>query len=243
MKRMQTIFIIGMILLCATPVESLRGVRTSKTLMSSLAHSFEPVLSKQEEYLNLSELLQACWSFASVLREMGQTVLAYDFENNIRKAETLYHSAPSEQRRSLASLLKLERETGIHGPHGALQDQSAATGLLWLRRYLEFHLDMYSSILASRDPTDAALNAYKTTIEPFHGWTLRKLFTMKLSTMMPGRRDLLVLLGNFKSQEFGEEEEQIILEDLDNLVSIWRPIVVKWRATYEDLDLEDFRRA
>eukprot|EP00957_Ditylum_brightwellii_P043778 3320107-Ditylum_brightwellii.AAC.1 len=68
---------------------------------------------------------------------------------------------------------------------------------------------MYSAILASRDPTDAAIDAYKTQIEPFHGWALRKLFTVRLSTMMPPREDLLAMLGNFQPQDFGQKEEQM----------------------------------
>mmetsp|Transcript_23437 Transcript_23437/g.34567 ORF Transcript_23437/g.34567 Transcript_23437/m.34567 type:complete len:244 (-) Transcript_23437:97-828(-) len=243
MNGMYTIFTIGLLLILATPIYSLRGVQQSKTPMSSLAHSFEPVYSNEGKYLNVAELLDACRDFSSVLRKIGQTTLARDFESNIRKAEALYNSAPSNQRQSLSSLLLLERESGIHGPNGQLQDYSAATGLLWIRRYLEFHLDMYTAILASSDPTAAAIDAYKTQIEPFHGWALRKLFTVRLSTMMPSREDLLAILGNFQTQEFGQKEEQIVLKDLSELVSIWRPIVMQWRSTYEDLDLEDIRRA
>uniref|UniRef100_A0A7S4RH62 Glycolipid transfer protein domain-containing protein n=1 Tax=Ditylum brightwellii TaxID=49249 RepID=A0A7S4RH62_9STRA len=242
MNRMCASFTIGLLLIIATPIHSLRGVQQGKTPMSSLTHSFEPVLSNEEKYLNMAELLGACWDFSSVLRKIGQTTLARDFESNIRKAEALYKSVPSNRRQSLESLLLLERESGIHGPNGQLQDYSAATGLLWIRRYLEFHLDMYSAILASRDPTDAAIDAYKTQIEPFHGWALRKLFTVRLSTMMPPREDLLAMLGNFQPQDFGQKEEQMVLKDLSELVSIWRPIVMQWRTTYEDLDLEDIRR-
>uniref|UniRef100_A0A7S4RGU5 Glycolipid transfer protein domain-containing protein n=1 Tax=Ditylum brightwellii TaxID=49249 RepID=A0A7S4RGU5_9STRA len=243
MNRIYTTFTIGLLLILVTPIHSLRGVQQSKTPMSSLAHSFEPVYSNEGKYLNVAELLDACRDFSSVLRKIGQTTLARDFESNIRKAEALYNSAPSSQRQSLSSLLLLERESGIHGPNGQLQDYSAATGLLWIRRYLEFHLDMYTAILASSDPTAAAIDAYKTQIEPFHGWALRKLFTVRLSTMMPSREDLLAILGNFQTQEFGQKEEQIVLKDLSELVSIWRPIVMQWRSTYEDLDLEDIRRA
>lgn len=243
MNRIYTTFTIGLLLILVTPIHSLRGVQQSKTPMSSLAHSFEPVLSNEEKYLNVAELLDACWDFSSVLRKIGQTTLARDFESNIRKAEALYNSAPSNQRQSLSSLLLLERESGIHGPNGQLQDYSAATGLLWIRRYLEFHLDMYRAILASRDPADAAIDAYQTQIEPFHGWALRKLFTLRLSTMMPSREDLLAMLGNFQTQEFGQEEEQMVLNDLSQLVSIWQPIIIQWRTAYEELDLEDIRRA
>mmetsp|Transcript_25994 Transcript_25994/g.34519 ORF Transcript_25994/g.34519 Transcript_25994/m.34519 type:complete len:244 (+) Transcript_25994:209-940(+) len=242
MNGMYTIFTIGLLLILTTPIYSLRGVQQSKTLMSSLAHSFEPVYSNEGKYLNVAELLDACRDFSSALRKIGQTTLARDFESNIRKAEALYNSAPSNQRQSLSSLLLLERESGIHGPNGQLQDYSAATGLLWIRRYLEFHLDMYTAILASSDPTAAAIDAYKTQIEPFHGWALRKLFTVRLSTMMPPREDLLAMLGNFQPQDFGQKEEQMVLKDLSELVSIWRPIVMQWRTTYEDLDLEDIRR-
>jgi len=248
MKSIYIIFTMTLLFTIAAPVHSFQRVQQTKTPMSSLAHSFEPVLSTKDKYhLDAAELLAACWKFSAVLRKIGQSTLAIDFESNIRKAEALYNSlAPSnnkKRRQSLASLLRLEQESGIHGPNAQLQDYSAACGFLWIRRYLEFHVDMYSAILASRDPKEAALDAYRKQIEPFHGWALRKVFTSKLSTSMPSRDTFLAALGNFKSQDFGEEEEQIILNDLGELVSIWRPIVIRWRTTYKELDLEDTRRA
>uniref|UniRef100_A0A7S4RGW5 Glycolipid transfer protein domain-containing protein n=1 Tax=Ditylum brightwellii TaxID=49249 RepID=A0A7S4RGW5_9STRA len=244
MKNIYTVFTIALFLIITAPIHSFQRVQQTKTPMSSLAHSFEPVLSTKGKHLDVAELLAACWKFSSVLRKIGQTTLAIDFESNIRKAEALYNSlVPSKKRQSLASLLLLEQESGIHGPNAQLQDYSAACGFLWIRRYLEFHVDMYSAILASRDPKEAALDAYRKQIEPFHGWALRKVFTTKLSTSMPSRDKFLATLGNFKSQDFGEEEEQIILNDIGKLVSIWRPIVIRWRTTYKELDLEDTRRA
>eukprot|EP00957_Ditylum_brightwellii_P033320 2524849-Ditylum_brightwellii.AAC.1 len=85
---------------------------------------------------------------------------------------------------------------------------------------------MYSAILASRDPKEVALDAYRKQIEPYHRWALCKVFTLKLLASRPLRDKFLAILGNFKSQDFGEEEEQIILNDLGKLVSIWRPIVI-----------------
>eukprot|EP00957_Ditylum_brightwellii_P106581 8131398-Ditylum_brightwellii.AAC.1 len=61
--------------------------------------------------------------------------------------------------------------------------------------------------------------------------------------MMPSREDLLAMLGNFQTQEFGQEEEQMVLNDLSQLVSIWQPIIIQWRTTYRELDLEDIRQA
>eukprot|EP00957_Ditylum_brightwellii_P094990 7233790-Ditylum_brightwellii.AAC.1 len=59
--------------------------------------------------------------------------------------------------------------------------------------------------------------------------------------MMPSREDLFAMLGNLQTQEFGQEEEKMVLNDLRQLVSIWQPIIIQWRTTYKELDLKDIQ--
>eukprot|EP00566_Odontella_aurita_P000569 CAMPEP_0113564148 /NCGR_PEP_ID=MMETSP0015_2-20120614/21455_1 /TAXON_ID=2838 /ORGANISM="Odontella" /LENGTH=238 /DNA_ID=CAMNT_0000466191 /DNA_START=428 /DNA_END=1144 /DNA_ORIENTATION=+ /assembly_acc=CAM_ASM_000160 len=235
------------LLVSPSPVQSIRGVRTDRaTRMAKVTSSFVPVLSESEEngdqHVNVAHLLEACRNYAEIMRQMGQYAVARDMENNIRKAQEFFAEAPFDQRRTLSSLLEIERASGIHRPGGVLYDRSAATGLLWLRRSLAFQNDMYSALLEARDPTEAAMEAYESNMQPYHGWALRKIFTAKFSSLMPPRKDMLATLGGFGFDEFGEEEEEATLQDLKDLVLVWRPIISHWRQTFEELDLEDIRR-
>lgn len=244
------LFLVTWVLVTASPAHSIPSVARSErvTQMAKVARSFEPVLSQGSEgsggHMDVEHLLEACRTYADVMREMGQSVTARDMESNIRKAEQVFLDTPLDRRRCLSSLLQIERETGIHRPGGVLNDRSAANGLLWLRRSLAFQNDVYSALLDYKDPTEAALDAYRSQVQPYHGWVLRKAFTAKFSSRMPPRRDMLATLGGFDggSVSFGQKEEEATLADLRDLVSVWQPMISHWRRTFEDLDLEDLRR-
>lgn len=219
-----------------------KGIMLSgRTQLFKVATSFENVLSSGGQHVDVDELLRACKVFAKIIRDIGHTSAARDMENNICKAEATYRAAPPDQRHSLALLLQLERDSGIHGEGGKLSDPSAAMGLLWLRRSLAFQSEMYRAILKSKDPSDAARDAYRLHLQPFHGWALRQLFSVSFSSMP--RRDILAKLGGFQSQKFGDIEERATVEDLKWLVSVWQPILTQWQRTFEELGLEDVRRA
>eukprot|EP00568_Trieres_chinensis_P012875 CAMPEP_0183295568 /NCGR_PEP_ID=MMETSP0160_2-20130417/3482_1 /TAXON_ID=2839 ORGANISM="Odontella Sinensis, Strain Grunow 1884" /NCGR_SAMPLE_ID=MMETSP0160_2 /ASSEMBLY_ACC=CAM_ASM_000250 /LENGTH=269 /DNA_ID=CAMNT_0025457073 /DNA_START=418 /DNA_END=1227 /DNA_ORIENTATION=+ len=244
-KKRNIFYLLLLISFAAVPVQSIRGICYDQqvTRMEKVARSFEPVLSQSDDQkVDVARLLAACRSYAELTQEMGQTAVARDMESNIRKAERLFSVAPAHERRYLASLLELERKRGMHGPGGELSDSSAAAGLLWLRRSIAFQTELYSALLRSIDPKEAALEAYRSQVQPYHGWMLRRLFTTKFLSMMPPRRDMLATLGGFPMNEFGDEEEKTTLQDLEHLVLVWRPILSHWKRTYEELDLEDTRQ-
>jgi Glycolipid transfer protein (GLTP) len=225
-----------------------RGSNFAKTTMvGELAFSFEPVLSQRglmtRPYVDTELLLRACQTFVVTMRKTGQKAVANDLENNVRKVEALYRKAPVERRQTLSSLLEYEQESGIHGPGGALADPSGAIGLLWIRRSLAFQSKLYSGVLeTTKNTIEAAMEAYQLEVQPFHGWALRRLYTMSFETVTPPRKEMLARIGGFKLHEFGESEEQATIQDLQKLLSVWEPIIVHFKQTYQELDLEDSRR-
>lgn len=220
---------------------------TKTTMVGDLAFSFEPVLSQRglmsRQYVDTELLLRACQTFVVTMKKTGQKAVATDLENNVRKVEALYRKAPPERRHTLSSLLEYEQESGIHGPGGTLADPSGAIGLLWIRRSLAFQSKLYSGVLeTTKNPIDAAMEAYRLEVQPFHGWALRRLYTMSFETVTPPRKEMLARIGGFKLHEFGESEEQATIQDLQKLLSVWEPIIVYFKQTYQKLDLEDSRR-
>jgi len=212
------------------------------TQLGELTRSFEDVLSNNE--VDTVKLMQACHKLVETTRKTGQTGNARDMENNIHKVEALYNSAPPHRRQSMSALLEFEREMGIHGPNAELLDPSAAVGFLWIRRSIAFQSEMYKNVLndPQKEPRLAALDAYKNQVEPYHNWAIQKLFRASFSSMTPPRKDMLTKLGGFQEEEFGDEEEQATLQDLNQLLNVWQPILVQWHRTFEELDLEDTRR-
>jgi hypothetical protein len=140
-------------------------------------------------------------------------------------------------------LLEYEKAMGIHGPHGTLKDPSAAIGILWIRRSLSFQSRMYTSLLEpGTDPKDATLTAYRSELQPYHGWALQQLYKLSLQYAAPSRKEMFVKIGGFEGTHFGEEEEQAILRDIRHLLATWRPIIGRCKQIYAALDMEDKRR-
>jgi len=128
-------------------------------------------------------------------------------------------------RETMASLLKYEKDLGVHAAPGNLSDTSAAMALLWIRRNLSFQQHLYSSVLNGKAPKEAAVEAYHNELEPFHGWALRKISTLALeATSLEAKHDLLAQLSGLDENEFGPAQELAAEEELNHLVSVWSPV-------------------
>jgi len=222
------------------------------TRIGKVAKAFESVattskLKRGAGIIKTPELLQACRVFSKAMKEIGQDAVAKDLEKNVRKLDKVYQSAPKEIRNSLRSLLEYEKNNcGSRLNNKRLKDPSAAMGGLWIQRSLSFNSDFYSGILAERrKPSDAALAAYKRQLEPFHGWTLRRLYKLSLGSLTPpSQKEAFRRMGGFSSTDdsFGAMEEKAARRDIQYAVRVWNPLLKSWKSLYRDLDLEDNRR-
>lgn len=168
-------------------------------------------------------------------------LVAKDLESNLQKAEKPFKKSP-KQGKTLSSLLESEREAGIHQGN-VLKEQSAAMGLLWIRRSLSFQLDLYSSLIAQNGPhpRDAAYEAYTKHLSPFHGWALRKVFPASLS-QMPNRQAFIAKFGGVTLDELNDEYDREVVRKLKSLVAAWDPLISTWEKDFARLDLEDIRK-
>lgn len=229
--------------------EGTTTVATPTTPMGELAAFFAQI---DPHVLEMKPLLQAILQFEIVMRAVGQTQSAKDLHSNIRKVQEVYKRAPVEHRQSMRTLLQFE-QTALKAhdglPPNRLKDPSAAMGLLWIRRSLAFNYRLYSRVIQdgrSAEPVQAALEAYQTELEPFHGWALRRLYTLGIQAATPPRRELLATLagrlGKNKHKVFlTPNEEKALLNDLERLVQTWGPLLDQWQDTFEELGLNDDR--
>ena len=247
-----------------------------KTSLGQLADVFgDGVLVKKEgpdannadfADINVPRLLNACRRFEAEMRRVGQTQNANDLSNNIGKVEDLLSAAPADQREYMSPLLRYEKGLGIHvcpstldvqarddkeNIQHKLQDPSGAMGLLWIQRSLSFNYKMYKFILdrPERPTIDAALDAYSSVLEPFHGWALRKLYHFGIKKSTLPRKIFLARIGGFDDKSTAEsyivftpEQEQATIRDMQRLLETWHPLIDTYRHIFHDLDLEDDRR-
>ena len=148
-------------------------------------------------------------AFLPVMRSFGPEAAAKDFSRNLKKADSLRkHSGrmgggekggvaiPSQKKQrktkrskkhhqTLSDLLMAEVEAGIHKPGGILKDPSGAVGFLWMRRSIAYQHALFEALTVGAEPRQAAYDAYRSTLMPFHGWAMRRLYTAFLGQCTP----------------------------------------------------------
>ena len=232
--------------------------RTFKsTKLDEVCQTFSSVLRSGND-IDTAQLLKACRAHVALMRTGGPSLrlVAKDLESNVQKAENAFRQSPHNTR-TLSSLLESERISGIHNGSN-LAEKSAAMGLLWIRRSLDFKLDLYAciasssssndgsgvgggTITTSTSPRDAAYMAYTKHLSPYHGWALRKVFPASLSHM-PDRQTFLAKFGGIKIDELTDDYSRDISRKLRSLIATWKPLLSSWKDEFDRLGLEDMRR-
>eukprot|EP00577_Skeletonema_sp_RCC1716_P019517 CAMPEP_0113400712 /NCGR_PEP_ID=MMETSP0013_2-20120614/16282_1 /TAXON_ID=2843 ORGANISM="Skeletonema costatum, Strain 1716" /NCGR_SAMPLE_ID=MMETSP0013_2 /ASSEMBLY_ACC=CAM_ASM_000158 /LENGTH=331 /DNA_ID=CAMNT_0000285825 /DNA_START=217 /DNA_END=1212 /DNA_ORIENTATION=- /assembly_acc=CAM_ASM_000158 len=195
--------------------------------------------------IDTAQLLKACKAHLKLMKSGGASLrlVAKDLESNLLKAEKPFKKAPKKGK-TLYSLLESERHSGIHKEGNELENESAAMGLLWIRRSLAFQLDLFESSLLSENgkhPGVAAIDAYEKHLSPYHGWMLQKVFPLSLSAM-PKRSSFISAFGG-RDEPISPAHEEEIVRKLSALLKTWRPIIKRWSNDFESLNLEDTRPA
>jgi Glycolipid transfer protein (GLTP) len=156
----------------------------------------------------------------------------------------------------MEDILRLEQQGNVHNYQqvavsggatttttlAALQEQSCAMGLLWIRRSLQFQYHMFDALLRNVEASQAAMTSYQHTLQPFHGWALQQIYVMGLKSSTPSNQEWLARLGGYNVHAFGAVEEKATRSDLHQLLLIWKPLIERWEQIYQELNLEDRRR-
>ena len=166
-------------------------------------------------------------------------------ESNLRKCRRALRSfAGGEAGREAATLrelLEAECASGVHKPGAVLHDPSAAIALLWMRRTLQFLVHCFRGVVEAKLPmAQIGGAAYKSHLEPFHGWFLKNTFGMALNGM-PSRDEILLRLGDPTCLDRAERDRKLLVE-IEGLIEVFTLTTDVMRALSEELDLEDTRK-
>jgi hypothetical protein len=105
-------------------------------------------------------------------------------------------------------------------------------------------MDLFESSLVlqnGKHPGDAALDAYHKHLSPYHGWMLKKMFSLSLSAMPS--RSAFIAAFNGRDDPVDQEHDDEIVRKLKTLLTTLRPILKRWSECFEALHLEDTRPA
>lgn len=123
--------------------------------------------------------------------EIGMSLGHKDVVQNVVKIEQAVHDWLDHQSEmedgsvlrspTIAQLLQHERDTNAHPNLPRLMDKTAAMGLLWVRRQLEYQTHLFSNALMVptkyESSKDAVAAAYKEVYDRYHGWAVQKIFS------------------------------------------------------------------
>ncbi|KAL3856300.1 hypothetical protein ACJMK2_011070 [Sinanodonta woodiana] len=169
---------------------------------------FPPVPEDGKIVLNM--FLEAAKGIPNIIDLLGMQFkpVKSDINGNITKIQKHYDKNPAEYV-TVNSILEAEKEAKV-----AKDDSSATTGVLWLKRGLEFMLRFFEELIkdfqsgAKKDSTKDCVNAaYEATLVRHHSWMSKKVFGM-MSGFSPKRVDMM------KHLAYGVEnkDEQVINE-------------------------------
>lgn len=111
---------------------------------------------------------------------------------------------------TIRDLLLYEIEMNVH-PNNRLPklaEKSAAMGILWVARTLEYQTEIFSNVLLVpkkySTAVEAITEAYMTSFEKYHGWAIQKIFTFSFQAA-PKTEDIFKHMNPSRLKEVEEE--------------------------------------
>ena len=98
---------------------------------------------------------------------------------------------------TLHDLLQDEIDFDVHnGKLPRLKEKSAAMGLLWVRRQLQYQTEIFKNVLSGNYPDvqTAVRSAYKSVYDDYHGWAVQKIFTYSFKAA-PSAKDIYRIMN------------------------------------------------
>lgn len=196
------------------------------TIVDTFQRSFAdvPIDAERDNAISTTEFLEAADSLITIFDALGSVAFSpvkNDLSGNIKKLRERQLAAPAESG-TIQDLVKNEIASKKH---------TAAEGLVWLIRGLEFTCIALSSNVAkeSEELADSFRGAYGTTLKPHHNFLVKPIFSAAMSAC-PYRKDFYAKLGQDPAKV--TSELGIYLKGLDKVVGILKGFVdskdAKW---------------
>jgi len=154
-------------------------------LLSAMTHELKQARIRKGD-VSLHSVLRTTHLLNEMLERVKLRVAVW---NNNRNAGKVEKAASEWGAKSVAEMLALEHQAGIHKSGGRIMDDSAACGLLWLRRSIHFFVELVDASVENDKRPPASLvkpaqEAYSRSLASFHTFTTRAFFRTLLS-MLP----------------------------------------------------------
>lgn len=226
------------------------------TMVARWAHAFSEALQPAGT-IHVEKLLDAVTIMYEDIFASGHGALtAREFRKNVQKSRAYCKKHPKDCPTSMEELLAAELATNIHTQrpnhnHHHLNESSSAMGLLWIRRSLEFQAEIFHHLsLPSKTSMNAGLlgiTAYSDSLRKHHSWALQHVYSLglKMAGATSSTQAWLASYGGHFDQNKAVHQERLehIQSDMRALLKVWKPLLDQWAIVFENLHLEDPRRA
>ena len=119
---------------------------------------------------------------------------------------------------TLRDLLQYEVNMNVHEKLPRLKEKSAAMGLLWVRRQLQYQTAIFANVVDSRyDSTRAAVqSAYDEVYNNYHGWAVQKIFSYSFQAA-PDASEIYKYMNPHRLEEVqNEAQSRFLVGDSNN---------------------------
>lgn len=157
----------------------------------------------------------------------GMSMGRRDLIQNVAKLESATHVWIDHQRAhaeentvpspTLRQLLQYEVDHQLHRQLPKLNDKTAAIGLLWSKRQVEYATALYSSFRqvpsTYQDAKTAAKAAYHQVYDAYHGWMIQKVFIHSLQAAPPTEVIYKFMTPEYRRHECNKVDVLPILQE------------------------------
>lgn len=187
-----------------------------------------------QEKISTKEFLEASAHVVVLVEKLGKIFapVKYDMQGNIAKLNTRFATDP-ETNSTLQDMILKE--------HTTEKSLVAADALVWLTRTLHLILRFFEKILEdsktsepSEDLVAILKNAYKETLEPYHGWMTQQLFGL-VARATPTRTALLRTLAD----GCANYDDEAVLREIECYLPKLRVNVLAIQEFYRTNDLDN----
>lgn len=195
--------------------------------------------------VDVQQLLSSTRSYCDLLARFGRFVSpsVANVRSCIDKVDTGRREMRAQTKLKLRSVKELLRsERSKHQKGAILADPSAAMGLLWLRRGLEFWIKVFELQIAALKKKDQGATlaaqcdeAYRRVVKPFHGWASRRGAAVAFG--LTPEWALVCDRGGLSV------EDDKLRRELGEIVSATRELCDRLRKLQVKFELEDLRKS
>ncbi|KAI4092157.1 MAG: hypothetical protein LQ344_003640 [Seirophora lacunosa] len=210
--------------MATTPASFPPGGTWFDTLKKSFVNV--PIDASNNNAIPTSDFLEAAESLTTLfdlLGSMAFTPVKNDMLGNITKIRT-FHLSSRTQTSTLQSLVLTELATKKH---------TAAEGLLWLTRGLDFTATALRHTLSNpaSELSNSFRTAYTTTLKPHHSFLVKPVFSAAMSAT-PYKRDFYAKMSRAEDEAKVREEMERWLGALEERVGVLREFMERKEAKW-----------